>query len=385
MGKFYTSLGLMSGTSIDGIDASIIKSNGKDEYKIILDKYFKYDNKIRENILRVRSKLFTKEDLNINKNEIKNVEREINLHHASAVNNLIKANNINIDFIGFHGQTILHDSKNRISKQIGDGNLLAQLCKKNVIYDFRQNDIKNGGQGAPLTPIFHNVMVNKNLKKKFNDYKSINILNIGGIANITKIVKYNKFENSINKIKAADISPGNCLIDEWVRNNSKKQFDKNGKIAENGKTDLLILNQAIENFNISSPYRRSLDISEFDTNFVRGLNLENGTSTLSDFTAFFISKGLNFFSKNEDSLWMVCGGGRKNNYLMSAIKKQLYLINSKKINLYPIEKFNIDGDFIESRAFAYLAIRSYLNLPISFPETTGCMSPTVGGHKILKF
>ena len=128
MGKFYTSLGLMSGTSIDGIDASIIKSNGKDEYKIILDKYFKYDNKIRENILRVRSKLFTKEDLNINKNEIKNVEREITLHHASAVNNLIKANNINIDFIGFHGQTILHDSKNRVSKQIGDGNLLAQLC-----------------------------------------------------------------------------------------------------------------------------------------------------------------------------------------------------------------------------------------------------------------
>ena len=383
MGKIFTAIGLMSGTSTDGVDASIIKSDGYKEYTIIDDKYFKYDQKIRNSLFNIRSKMLSVDDLNIFENEIKKVERDLTLFHAKAVNDLIRKNNIKIDFIGFHGHTIIHDSKNKISKQIGDGGLLSQLCKTDVIYDFRQRDIKNGGEGAPLTPIFHNAIVNKNLRKEFRNFETINVLNLGGISNITKVVEWEKFDESSDTIEAADIGPGNCLIDNWIRNNSKNSFDNNGTLASLGTTDKIILTLALENINIMPPYNKSLDINDFDTSFVRGLNLENGTSTLTDLTAEIISNGLNYYSNFQNSLCIVCGGGRKNKYLMNAIKKKL--INSKEIKLSPIENYGINGDYIESQAFAYLAIRSYLDLPISFPKTTGCKFSSTGGIMISNY
>ena len=377
MGKIYTALGLMSGTSMDGIDASIISSDGDKEYSIIVDKYYKYEEKFRDELARIRSKIITNEDLVSFETEISEIERELTLLHANAANDLIKNNNLNIDFIGFHGHTLFHDSKKKISKQIGDGNLLSSLCKKNVIFDFRKADIENGGEGAPLTPIFHNAVVNKNLNKEFNKFDSINILNIGGIANITKTAKWEKFYKYPNMLQASDIGPGNCMIDSWMRNNSGSMFDKNGKIASYGKTDRLILNQALDNLSILPPYNKSLDIKDFDISFVRGLNLENGASTLSDFTAEIISNAIIHYSNSQNSLSVVCGGGRKNIYLMDMINKKLSNYNNLKF--FPIENFGIDGDYIESQAFAYLAIRSFLNLPLSFPKTTRCLSPSTGG------
>ena len=245
-----------------------------------------------------------------------------------------------------------------------------------VIYDFRQNDLKNGGQGAPLTPIFHNAMVNKYLKKELDKSYSVKILNIGGIANITQTVKWDYFfKSGDNGIKASDISPGNCLIDEWVRKNSKNEFDKDGLLASVGRTDDLILNQALDNFNIDPPYKDSLDIKDFDISFVKGLSLEDGASTLTDFTASLIAKALNHsqFGEAGKEIWLVCGGGRKNKYLLNAIE------GFKKVTLHTSEKYGIDGDFVESQAFAYLAIRSFLRLPISFPTTTNCNKPITGG------
>ena len=369
MGKIYTALGLMSGTSGDGVDVSIICSDGADQYNEITNKYFKYDQKIYENLHKLRSKILKSDDLKKYENEISHLEREITLFHSKIVNQILELINKNIDFIGFHGQTIYHNPLEKISKQIGDGNLLSQLTKKIVIYDFRQNDIKNGGEGAPLAPIFHRLLV----KQKKMDLP-VCILNIGGIANVTAIVDYEK-----NNFFSRDLGPGNCLIDEWIRNNTKDNFDKNGEIAREGKINQIILNQAIDNFeNRSNQNILSFDTKDFSLSFVRGLNLKDGAATLTDFTGRIIGEGLlSFLSVDKDKLWkvLVCGGGRKNITLMERIKNKTL----KNFSIQSIDDYGVDGDYIESQAFAYLAIRSFLKLPLSFPSTTGCKEPCMGG------
>ena len=374
-------MGLMSGTSLDGIDVSIIKSDGKREYSSILDRYFEYDRELIQKLLKIRDKIGNSDDLLKYFEEIRDLEREITLFHVKAVDETIRIFDDDIDLIGFHGQTIFHDSKKKISKQLGDGKLLSQLTKKKVVYNFRQNDLKNGGQGAPLTPIFHNTLANK-MNKKFDLEFPINILNIGGISNITSTVRWEELWQS-NKIYAYDIGPGNCLIDEWIRKNSKNNYDNKGSIARSGKVDKLILNQALENFNHNSGYEKSLDVNDFDIFFAKGLSLENGAATITDFTAKIISEGMNFIhGKNQlwNDKWLVCGGGRKNEYLLECIKN-----NFDKINIDPIDKYEINGDYIESQAFAFLAIRSKEGLPISFPTTTRCKEPLTGGVSIENF
>ena len=161
MNKSYYSLGLMSGTSMDGVDASIIQTDGKHEYKAILDKYFEYPKTIYNNLTTLRDKIKSSKDLKKHLKQIKSVEKEITIFHAKSVNDILKTTRVNVDFIGFHGQTIFHNGEEKISKQLGNGKLLSNLTKKKVVYDFRQNDIKNGGQGAPLTPIFHKLLAKK--------------------------------------------------------------------------------------------------------------------------------------------------------------------------------------------------------------------------------
>ena len=369
MGKLYTALGLMSGTSGDGVDVSVIDSDGIDQFNEVTNKYFKYDQKIYENLHYLRGKILKSNDLNINEGKIDELEREITIFHAKIVNQILKSVDKKIDFIGFHGQTIYHNPLEKISRQLGDGNLLSQLTKKTVIYDFRQNDIKNGGEGAPLTPIFHKLIINK---KKIE--LPVCILNIGGISNITAISEHDK-----NSLKSKDLGPGNCLIDEWIRHKTKNKFDKDGKIAKLGKINRLILNQALDIFdNRSNRNIFSFDIKDFDLNFVRGLSLEDGAATLTDFSSKIISAELyNFLSKTKDKFWKVllCGGGRKNTTLVERIKNEI----AKDLVIQSIDDYGIDGDFVESQAFAYIAIRSFLKLPISFPTTTGCKEPISGG------
>ena len=381
MGKIYSAMGLMSGTSLDGVDVSIIESDGNREYSSIFDRYFEYDAELVKKIEKIRDKISNSKDLQKYSEEIKDLEKEITLFHAEAALETIEVSKSNVGLIGFHGQTIFHDSLNKITKQLGDGKLLSQLTKKKVIYSFRQNDLENGGQGAPLVPIFHNALANK-LNKKFDLDFPINILNIGGIANITSTVDWNNLWHP-NKLYAYDIGPGNCLIDEWIRKNSKVNYDKEGLIAKSGKTDELILNQALENFNLNSNYEKSLDIKDFDIFFAKGLSLENGASTITDFTAKLIADGMSYSHQTNEAQiyqWLVCGGGRKNKHLLKAIKN-----NFENINIDPIEKYEIDGDFIESQAFAFLAIRSLEKMPISFPTTTRCKEPLTGGIVVENF
>ena len=375
MGKIYTAMGLMSGTSLDGVDVSIIESDGKSEYSSILDRYYEYDDKLIQKIHEIRDKISNSKDLNKYQQEIKDLERDITLFNYKAVNETIKIANSEINVIGFHGQTIFHNPKEKISKQLGDGKLLSQLSKKKVVYNFRKNDLDNGGQGAPLASIFHNAMANK-ISKKFDLRFPINILNIGGIANVTITADEKKLWKK-DKIYSYDIGPGNCLIDEWMRKNSKKKYDVKGSTSKNGKIDELILNQALENFSQNQNYEKSLDVKNFDIFFAKGLSLENGAATITNFTAKLLSDAIRYFNeknKTGTNRWLVCGGGRKNLYLLESIKK-----NFLELHLDPIEKYEIDGDFVESQAFAFLAIRTLEGMPISFPSTTRCKEFLTGG------
>ena len=377
--KLYTSIGLMSGTSMDGVDISIIQSDGQYEFYNILDEYYEYDLDLKKELIRLRNLVLSQNDLLKNSEELRNLERKITVFHAEKIRHALLEYKNEIDLIGFHGQTIFHDPQKKITKQLGDGKLLSQLLKKKVVYDFRQKDIENGGQGAPLTPIYH-YLLSSIINQKFKTEFPIGFINIGGITNLTNIKSLSN--NPEDSITAFDVGPGNCLIDEWVRKNSNKKFDENGNISKAGKIDQLITNQIIENFNIDS-YSKSLDIKDFDNSFARGLSFENGCSTITNFTGHLIAKGIENISNNSKIKYLISGGGRKNNALIDCLKDNL---NNKNNFIFDnIDKYGFNGDFIESQAFGYLAIRSFLNLPISFPNTTGCKKPTIGGKIVENF
>ena len=364
MDKNFSALGFMSGTSGDGVDTSIINSNGKDNIKIKYNRFDPYPTNLSNKIHRVKENILEMQDLLKYSSDIEELEREITDFHADVATKIPKE--IEYDLIGFHGHTIYHNMDEKISKQIGLGTNLSKITKKTVIYNFRQNDIKNGGEGAPLSPVYHLALI-KDLFRENKVKIPISILNIGGIANITEIDK--DF-----KITSRDIGPGNCLIDKWVRKNSDKPYDDNGNFAEKGQTDKLIFNQYLENYYYSKiNSKKSLDTNDFDISFAKGLSLENGTATIADLTSELLSKkiGINDI--------YVCGGGRKNKFLINSLKSKT---NNK---IFSIDELNIDGDFIESQAFGFLAIRSLLGLPISFPSTTNCKEPSIGGIIVKNF
>ena len=350
---------------MDGVDASIIQSNGETKYEVILDKYFKYPQGIYKDLTKLRDKIKSSKDLKKFSKEIKNIEKEITLFHAKSVKKILKKTKENVDFIGFHGQTIYHNAKKKISRQLGDGKFLSKLTKKTVVFNFRKNDLKNDGAGAPLTPIFHML-----IKNKYKLKLPLIILNIGGITNITGI-------DSGNNMYSRDAGPGNCLIDQWIRMNSNMNYDEDGKIAMSGKINKKILKKALEKISAKTKGKilnRSLDVKDFDITFVKGLSLKDGAATLTEYTSKIIVDEELFYLLDGKNV-LISGGGRKNKFLIKRIEAN----SNYQISLKLIDEYGVDGDFIESQAFAYLAIRSYLKLPISFPETTGAKMPCTGG------
>ena len=269
MEKNFLALGFMSGTSGDGVDSSVISSNGKDSIIIKYNRFDTYPSKLSNKIHRLKEKVSKMQDLLKYSSNIEELEREITDFHVDIAIKISKQ--INYDLIGFHGHTIYHNSDEKISKQIGLGTSLSRKTNKTVVYNFRQNDIKNGGEGAPLAPIYHFALI-KTLLKENKVKIPISILNIGGIANITEIDK--DF-----KISSRDIGPGNCLIDKWMRKNSNKAFDKDGNFAMKGKIDKFIFDQYMDNYYYSKiNSRRSLDTNDFVISFSKCLSFFNGES-----------------------------------------------------------------------------------------------------------
>tara|TARA_B100001057_G_scaffold497131_1_gene600462 strand:+ start:1752 stop:2897 length:1146 start_codon:yes stop_codon:yes gene_type:complete len=378
--KIFTALGLMSGTSMDGVDLSLIETDGYDYFAQINDEFIEFNDKLLKDLISLREKIKSLEDLNKNSLSVNDIEKEYTLFNAAIINEFIDKRDIKPDLIGFHGQTIYHKASEKISKQIGNGNLLSQLTKCTVVNKFRQQDLDNGGQGAPLTPIFH-FLITRLIKKNYELNYPINIVNIGGITNVTTVLNSEEMKKNIH---AYDIGPGNCLINEWIRKNSNKKFDDKGIIASLGNVNELLLNQAKDNFEISS-IQESMDINDFDISFVKGLNLEDGCTTLTEFTAYLISEGLkkiNQINNIDVKNIIICGGGRKNKTLINRINKNF---ENNRLIIKDIDEFNFKGDFVESQAFAYLAVKRFLSLPISFPNTTRSKKPSLGGQIIKNF
>jgi len=280
-------------------------------------------------------------------------------------NKIISENKLDIQLIGFHGQTIIHKPKDGYSIQMGDANLLSQELKEKVIYNFRANDIKNNGEGAPLTPIYHKLLINK-----FKINNPTLILNIGGISNYTYCFN--------DTLAAKDIGPGNVLMDEYLKKTKGIDYDKNGDIASSGNINIDIINQFYEHELYNVQQKHSFDRNEFDFSFVKGLEFEDAVATLTYFTALIISQNIKKNFDNEIEI-ILCGGGRRNLALVNHIKKLL------KYKIKLIDEFSVDGDFVESQAFAYLSIRSYLKKIISYPNTTNVLSPVTGGEIKINF
>jgi anhydro-N-acetylmuramic acid kinase len=284
-----------------------------------------------------------------------------------------------IDVIGFHGITLWHKPADRYTHQIGDAKLLKKSIAKyknlknsEIIFNFREKDILNEGQGAPLAPIYH-----KALMKHLKIVDPRLIVNIGGITNVTYLNRDN--------ICSTDVGPGNCLIDKWIKKNFDKDFDKDGKIALEGKVNQNIADNFLDKLKKSQKNKNvSYDTSDFDLSDFNSLNPKDGAATLSFVTAKAI---LNFAQDLDLKRIIICGGGRFNQAILNNLKKDRFiisLIDHVKSSQSDDPILYLDGDFIESQAFAYLAVRSYLKLPISFPETTGCLKECTGGE-IIKF
>ena len=361
MSETYYSLGFMSGTSMDGIDVSIIKSDGEQFVEVIDDIYLKYSDKLRSKLKRTVDECLTKDQFVKLSKSMNEIEKEITLCHVDAFKLITKKNiNIKIDLIGFHGQTILHKPQKGYSIQIGDSKLLSRLINTTVVSNFRENDILNGGQGAPLAPLYHQLILTK-IKL---DLPSV-LINIGGIANITYI-------ESQKKIISFDTGPGNYLVDEWVKANSKMEFDNRGLLAKSGQVNEDILEKFLNDSYYKKNFPKSLDVKDFSLTNLDKLSLKDGCSTLSMLTAKSICAAINSFN-NPPNVILFSGGGRKNEFIIDNISKIL----KKPVHL--IDEFNFNGDFIESQAFAYLAIRSYQKKFISLPSTTGVKEPCLGG------
>jgi len=368
MNDLITSIGLMSGTSSDGIDASIIKSDGENELHFVGNQFLPYDKKIKLKLRGLKEKINLFTDLEKNKLEINTLEREITLLHAKIINLILKKyemDKFEINLVGFHGHTIFHNFKEKKTKQLGNGKLLSQLTRLNVINNFRENDIKNGGQGAPLVPIFHKLIQTK-LKLKM----PLLFVNIGGISNLTYL-------NKDQEMVSLDTGPGNFLIDKilQIKSKNKIEFDKDGKIAFSGTVDKNILDSFLSDPFYNSLPPKSLDVNDFNLSPLRGLDLKDSVATLSELTSLTVFNALNFFNSKPKEI-ILCGGGRKNKYISERIKKLSNILTNN------IDEYKMNGDFIESQAFAYLAIRSLLKKPISFPKTTGVSKPSCGGDFI---
>jgi anhydro-N-acetylmuramic acid kinase len=280
--------------------------------------------------------------------------------HAEAVERFSREHpGTAVDVVGFHGHTILHRPAERRTRQIGDGALLAHRLGLDVVADFRSADVAAGGQGAPLAPLFHTALAAALPKP-------IAVLNIGGVANVTWI-------GGLPEILAFDTGPGNALIDDWVRRHTGVAADLDGALARTGAVSAA----HVENF-LTNPFfgrlpPKSLDRDDFRGAMPTGLSLEDGAATLTEMTAAAVAAGTRHFPAPPEQ-WLVTGGGRHNPALMAALGRHL------DAPVKPVEAVGWRGDALEAQAFAYLAVRSVLGLPLSLPSTTGVPQPCCGGH-----
>jgi anhydro-N-acetylmuramic acid kinase len=368
MAEILKVIGLMSGTSLDGIDAALVETDGEGVARPGPALTVPYDAETRA---MLRSALEEAKSVAAGApvpHAIRDAERRVTEAHADAVHALLKTAGLaprDVALIGFHGQTILHRPRQRWTWQIGDGASLARLTGIDVVNDFRSADVKAGGEGAPLVPLYHAALVREARGLEL----PIAVVNIGGVANVTYV--------SGDAILAFDTGPGNAPIDDWAHRHTGKPVDEHGALARRGRVHEDVLAKMLDHAFFPRTPPKSLDRLDFGMEAVVGLSPEDGAATLTAFTAASIARAREHFPENPTT-WVVCGGGRLNPALMDELRKRM------NVRVIPAEDMGWRGDFIEAEAFAYLAVRSVKGLPLSLPSTTGVPQPMTGGklHKL---
>lgn len=350
-------IGLMSGTSRDGIDAALLRSDGAGQLEPDLALSEAYDESFRDRLTGVIE----------GTGSVEETERDLTERHAVLVKRLLEAagrNASEITVVGFHGHTVLHEPEAGRTCQIGDGELLSSLVGIDVVSDFRSQDMAAGGEGAPFAPLYHAALA-QSLDRP------LAVLNLGGVGNVTWI-GYEVDGAELPEILAFDTGPGNALIDDWVQRRLGQTCDRDGALAAQGSVSQNHLRALLDNPYFDRRPPKSLDRDDFDTSGLSGLSDADGAATLTAFTAATVA-GARMHFPQEPRRWLVTGGGRHNPTLMAAIQEAV------DAPVDPVESVGWDGDALEAQAFAYLALRSLDGRPLSVPGTTGVREPTCGG------
>ena len=367
--RLYTAIGLMSGTSLDGIDAAILVTDGKSVTEFGPAISMPYDVKFKS---RLKKAVARAPDLIGPRNgtedrAILELELDLTEAHGRAIRAVLDEAGMGpgeIDLIGFHGQTLYHAPEAGLTWQLGDGAQLAGMTGIDVVGDFRSSDMAAGGQGAPLAPVYHLAAF-----RGRTPHKRILLLNIGGVANLTWI----DLTGDQPQMLAFDTGPGNALLDDWIYRMTGQAFDADGKVARRGRIDHQRLDLALQDAYFDRPAPKSLDRNAFSLDLVEGLDLEDGAATLSALTIAAVKRACALLPAVPETCF-VTGGGRHNPVLMAGLQEALALPVQR------VEAIGLRGDSLEAELMAFLAVRSLGGLPITFPETTGVKSPCTGGR-----
>jgi len=347
-------IGLMSGTSLDGVDAAWVETDGVQVGRFGPTLTIPYDAALRADL---RAILDRAPEMADDDPVLADAVARLTDVHVRAVRELAEP----ADLIGFHGQTILHQPDRRRTWQVGDAARLAQETGIRVAFDFRSADVAAGGQGAPLVPVFHAALA-AHLEKP------LAILNIGGVANVTWI-------GADGTLSAFDTGPGNGPLDDWAGRHTGERFDRDGALARAGNVDKGVLSRLMDAPYFRAPPPKSLDRLDFSralaASGVDRLSPAYGAATLAAFTAAAVAAAP-FPAAPER--WLVCGGGRHNPAIMASLRARL------NIAVEPVESVGWDGDALEAQCFGFLATRVVAGLPLSFPGTTGVPHPMPGGR-----
>ncbi len=368
--SLLTAIGLMSGTSMDGIDIAMIRTDGEQHVERLASEFYPFSpafsGTLNQCLIEAKSIASRSDRPGI----LAKAERQLDHLHEDKLLIFMAERGLdreNVDVIGYHGQTVLHRPEKALTVQLGDGSHLANATGIPVVFDMRANDMVHGGQGAPLVPAYHAALAHS-LSEPFFDRFPVAFVNIGGIANITWIAPD-------HDPVAFDTGPGNALIDQWVQMNAGIPYDDGGRISSEGHAFREIVDAYLSDPFFEKPAPKSLDRFDFGLDAVAGLELSDGARTLAAVTAESIYAACEHLP-DKPKLWILCGGGRKNASIVTDLST---LVEQDGAKVIPAEEAGLNGDSMEAEAWAYLTVRSLKGLPLTWPTTTGCSKPVTGG------
>ena len=364
MTTMLTAIGLMSGTSLDGVDVALIETDGRRVQAFGPSGYRPYTDQERSLLRQALTEAVDLPQRDARPGILREAERVVTLAHAEAVATFTAQNHIlreDVDIVGFHGQTVLHRPAQKMTVQIGDAAALARAIHIPVMHDFRAADVAAGGQGAPFVPVYHRA-----LAQSLDREGPIVVLNIGGVANITYI-------DGADTLIACDTGPGNALLDDYMIRTMGRPFDCEGRTAAQGQVDVAWVVRALEHPFFALPPPKSLDRNDFASLQLHKMSAADGTATLTAFTAEAIARIVPLLPKEPKS-WIVVGGGARNLTMLRMLRERL-----TPATIEAADVLGWSADAIEAQAFGFLAARGLKGLPLSYPATTGVPMPMTGG------